>query len=156
MTIEAKGMCWSTVATIVVCVALLLLFGCGYAKHKNPALFYESSPAAAQEAARLHARDAGGSVLLVTNPEGSMQPLIHQWDWLVCVPTPLTDDLLGKVVTYRPAWNHGQNTTHRLAAKDRYGYIASGDHNARSEPQWRVTTANYVGEIIAIYREAPR
>ena len=46
------------------------------------------------------------------------------------VPTPLGDDLLGKVVSYRPAWNHGQNTTHRLVAKDRYGYIASGDANA--------------------------
>jgi len=156
MTTAARGFCITTAATIVACGLLLLFLGCGYAKHKDPLTYLESSAAAANEAARLHARDVRGILLQVVNPEGSMRPLIHQWDWLVCVPTPLTDDLLGKVVTYRPEWNHGTNTTHRLVAKDQYGYIASGDHNARSEPQWRVTPANYVGEIIAIYREAPR
>ena len=134
---------------------LLGLTGCGYAKHKDPPTYFESSAAAANEAARLHARDAHGTLLQVVNPEGSMQPLIHQWDWLVMVPTPLGDDLLGKVVTYHADWFPSSTVTHRLVAKDRYGYIASGDHNAHSEPEYRVTAANYVGEIIAIYREDP-
>ena len=153
---EDRSLLWVALACALVAMACVALgvAGCGYAKHKDPPTYLESSAAAANEAARLHARDAHGLLLQVVNPEGSMQPLIFQGDWLVCVPTPLGDDLLGKVVSYRPAWNHGQNTTHRLAAKDRYGYIASGDHNAHSEPQERVTTTNYVGEIIAIYREA--
>ena len=144
---------------LLICIAIglaawlgFMAAGCGYAKHNDPDVRIETSAAAAQEAARLHAKDAGGQVEVVVNPEGSMMPLIHQGDYLVVVPTSFSKDLLGKVCTYHPAWNHEQNTTHRMVAWDSGGFIASGDHNPTSEPQERVTAANYVGEVVAIYK----
>ena len=137
----------------VLCLAGLMFSGCGYAKHKDPDLYRESSPAAAQEAARLHARDIAGDYHQ-NKCCGSMEPLIYAGDWIVTKREVFTDALLGKAGVYRR--ENGQHLLHRFVSGNaRDGYIASGDNNARSEPDERVTSANYISTAVAIYGVAP-
>lgn len=131
------------------------LSGCGYAKHVDPPLYRYDTAALASESARLHARDAHGKTVLITCG-GSMRPLIETGDICVVVPSPFTDKLLGAVVCYKPKWANDRQIVHRLVsggAAD--GFIASGDNNAHSEPDQLVGAANYIGEVIAIYRVSP-
>lgn len=159
----------------------LLLFGlaalilgmvasCGYARHKDPQLYTYESMAIAQESARLHARDIGGSYHQNLCC-GSMEPLIHVGDWIVVAPVsafPFTDDLLGRPCVYQPQWlPAGSLALHRFTtgnAKD--GFLASGDgvrpdidpHTGRdlhSESQYRVKAPDYRGQVVGIYRVAP-
>jgi len=133
---------------------VLFVTGCGYAKHKNPPLYLESSAAAAQEAARLHARDIGG-IYHENLCCGSMRPTIQTHDWIVTLRTPWRAELLGRIVQYRVG--PGTNYLHRLVSGNATsGFIASGDNNPYSESGFRVTADNYVDEAVAIYREAPR
>jgi hypothetical protein len=126
--------------------------GCGYAPHKDPSVHSFASRSEALRAAQNHANGVHGEVLEVVNPDGSMLPLIHAGDFLVSVDHGFTDDLLGKVNSYRPHWNHGALTTHRFVSGNaRDGFIASGDHNAHSEAQERVHADVYVGDTIAVY-----
>ena len=128
----------------------LVLFGCGYAKHKDPAIYRESSATAAQIASQLHATEIGGNVHQ-NQCCGSMEPLVFKGDWIVTKAEPFTDELLGKVVTYHR--ENGKLWMHRLAsgnAKD--GFIASGDNNARSEPDERVTSTSYQETCVAIWK----
>lgn len=132
-------------------VSVLLLASCGYAPHKDPLVLTKSSPAAAQEAARLHAQSIGGSYHQNLCC-GSMEPLIHAGDWIVTQKSAFSDALLGKVCDYQPAWHPAGPIEHRLVsgnAKD--GFIGSGDNNATSEASERVTSANYEAEVVAVY-----
>jgi hypothetical protein len=152
MTLEAKGMLSSLIWAALICLLLFAIFGCGYAKHKDPDTFYESSRVAAGIAASLHARDIGGSVYQ-NECCGSMEPLIHKGDWIVARAEPYSDELLGKVVSYRRA--NGQLLMHRLVSGNAVdGFIASGDNNKRSEPDERVDAGNYLETCVAIYRLA--
>jgi hypothetical protein len=141
---------WLSRVVVVGIVVLLfaLLSGCGYAKHRDPEIRTYATAAEAQEAARLHAKDIGGIYSKPNTCCGSMKPLIVEGDILVMAKTPLAD-LLGKMVAY---WRNGVLLAHRLVAEDAAGYIASGDANKNSEADQRVTPANYVGEVVAIYR----
>lgn len=129
-----------------------LFLGCGYAPHKDPPTYIYDTPRLAEESARLHARDIGGTYEQNLCC-GSMEPLIYSGDWVVIQPTVYGDHLLGKVGVYTPKWNDGKPVMHRFVsgnAKD--GFIASGDHNPKSESAERVTAANYKGELMGIYR----
>jgi hypothetical protein len=131
---------------------LLTLVGCGYAKHKDPKVYYESSAAAARMAAELHARDIGASVYQ-NQCCGSMEPLIFAGDWIVAKAETYNDELLGKAVSYRRA--NGQLILHRLVSGNaKNGFIASGDNNKRSEPDERVDRNNYLETCVAIYKVA--
>jgi hypothetical protein len=156
MSHAAKGILVSIAVTLALCFLVFAVSGCGYAKHRDPVLYFESSPAAQILAAQLRAKEVGGTFAGPNTCCGSMSPLIVAGDYLVIKPSPFTDALLGSVVIYTPAWNHGQPVAHRLVsgnAKD--GFIASGDNNSRSEPSELVTASTYRGEVIAIYRLAP-
>lgn len=149
-----KRFFWWTL-TVTGLVIIMLLTACGYAKHKDPPTYVYDNPKVASESARLHAKDIGGEYMQNVCC-GSMQPLIFKDDWLVTQATPYGDHLLGKVAIYKPKWRDGQPVMHRLVsgnAKD--GFIASGDNTPRSEASERVTAANYVSEVVGIYRYVP-
>lgn len=86
-------------------------------------------------------------------PTGSMSPLIPTWGGFgVARYQPFGDAKLGTVAIYNATWFQAAPIAHRLVYKDKYGFIASGDNNAHSEPMARITAANYLGEVISIYR----
>lgn len=138
----------------IICLIVLFSAACGYAEHKDPALYIESSATAAKIAARLRANEIGGSYhenLCC----GSMQPLVYTGDWLVVAALPYDDQLLGRLVVYQPKWSQGQLIAHRLVSGNAAaGFIASGDNNPNSEATERVRRDNYHGAVIAIYRPA--
>ncbi len=142
------------ISLFLLCLAIGFA-GCGYATHIDPPLYTYDNAKVAEQSARLHAIDVHGTYSQNVCC-GSMEPLIYAGDWVVVTPTPFSDALLGHVVVYKPAWNKGDPVLHRLVsgnAKD--GFIASGDHNPTSETSERVTVADYVGELVAIYRFKP-
>lgn len=148
---------------------LLLLTACGYAPHKDPPLYTYDSALVAQESARLHARDIGGTYHQNLCC-GSMVPLIQTGDWIVVAPVslyPFTDDLLGRPCVYQPEWlPQGKLALHRFTAGNaRDGFIASGDgvrpdidangRDLRTESRYRVKAADYRGQVVGIYRFKP-
>ncbi len=130
---------------------------CGRAPHIDPPLFTYPTQAMVAESARLHARDMGGFVTLPVANTHSMEPLIRGSDLLVVVVTPFGSRLSGRVIGYHPGWDPSLFVVHRVVAEDSYGLIVEGDNVAagHSENRFRVTTANYVGEVTAIYRFQP-
>lgn len=146
---------WDWLCFAIACALCLILAGCGYAKHRDPVIYTFADDKITALSAGLHAKDAGGSVALITCC-GSMKPLIQDGDRVVILPKPYSDELLGTVALYRPKWANGRRIAHRLVAGNAAeGYIASGDNNPRSEAGERVRADNYEGEIIAIYRTKP-
>lgn len=139
----------------LICGWAFFVSACGYAERIDPPVYTFANDKITAESARLHAKDADGWVTTITCC-GSMKPLIQDGDRVVIVATPYGDRLKGRVAVYAPAWAKGGRVAHRLVAGSAAeGFIASGDNNARSEPQERVTAANYLGEIVAIYRTTP-
>lgn len=95
---------------------------------------------------------AGATVLRFT-PTGSMSPLIPMWGGFGVARYQSFDKArLGAVAIYNAVWNQSAPFAHRLVQRDKDGYIASGDNNAHSEANYRVTSANYLGEVITVYR----
>lgn len=138
-------------------VALLIALGCGYAKHIDPPLYTYDSYALTYESARLHARDVGGYVTLPVLNTHSMEPLIWGGDLLVIVPPKVSlygPALKGRVIGYHPEWQPELFVVHRVVAADKDGLLVEGDNvDARHhENKTRVTEANYLGEVVAIYR----
>lgn len=88
-------------------------------------------------------------------PTGSMLPLLQAGDWIVLDKRePFTKRLLGHVVTYRAAWRPADAppVSHRVVAFDAWGAICEGDPLRGGETGYRVTAANYLGEVVGIYR----
>jgi hypothetical protein len=81
-----------------------------------------------------------------------MAPTFDNDDYLVGVAKPYDELKEGDVVNYRPKWNDGKLTCHRLVAKDKDGWIASGDNNGRSENWERVRPENYVDVVVSVHR----
>ena len=154
MSREVKGMIWSlAVSVALAAIVVMLVAGCGYAKHRDPALYYESSSTAQTLAAQLRAREVGGYAAGPIGTTNSMLPTIRAGDWLVVAPTAFTDDLLGRICIYAPKWHPQGTVAHRFAAGNAIGgFIPSGDNNARSESFELVTSITYRGEVVAIYR----
>jgi len=137
---------------LVMVFFAFLFTSCGYYKHVDPTLYRYDDEKICKLSAALEAKDKNGFTTLVTCCK-SMEQVIYMNDILVCVPSPFSNDLKGRVVVYRPKWNNYQSTTHRLVSGDaESGFIASGDNNRESEARERVTKDNYVGEVISIYR----
>lgn len=83
---------------------------------------------------------------------GSMVPLIPKHGCsAVGKPIPFADVMLGTVVVYRPDWNNKNPVVHRLVAKDKLGFLASGDSTPRTESWERVTADNFSSVIVSLY-----
>ncbi len=130
---------------------------CGRAPHIDPPLFTYNTPTLVAESARLHARDAGGFVSAPVANTHSMEPLLHGGDLLVIVRTPYGARLKGHVVGYHPGWDPELFVVHRAVTDTKDGLVMEGDNvgHERTENRYRVTDANYIGEVIAIYRFQP-
>lgn len=105
-------------------------------------------------AAAAHAGRVGGRVYTVSFT-GSMKPLLQGGESVVAVgefPAVRKGDVLIYDGTLNP---YGPVTTiiHRAVAKDKGGWIMSGDNNAHTETWSRVTAQNYRGTVVAIYRK---
>lgn len=142
---------WTCALGPLACACLaLFLVGCRPERH-DPPLFLCALPA---NAASAHAARIDGTAYYVA-PTGSMEPLLTGGDYVVVDGRiPLTRDLLGHVITYHAAWQPDGllRVTHRMTDWDQYGGICEGDANRHSESRWRVTAANYIGAVVAIYR----
>lgn len=138
-------------------LSLLFVGGCGYPKHIDPPLYTYDTPALTLLSAQAHARGVEGLLYTVADTH-SMEPLLKGGDHLVVLPpskAPYAGLVAGKPIVYRAAWYLTSPVTHRLVAKDKDGWILSGDNNPRSEPQWRVTEDTYIGTVVGIYRVKP-
>lgn len=155
----------------VVCAASILA-GCGRADRIDPPIIYHPTDKESQMAADAHLREIGGAVYIMANT-GSMAPLISGGD-LVVVDTRIPlGSTLGRPIAYWPQWKlivDGEERSwpvvHRAVAQDSHGIIVEGDavkhgvgvygpKSSTSENRYRVTKANYIGTVAAIYRTRP-
>ena len=139
----------AVVCAVAVC---LVLSGCSPKRLDPPTLTYDT-PLLTELSAKAHAATAKGTVYNVMDTH-SMEPTLWGGDFIVVVPAPYGELKLGQIITYRADWQPpgAPPVTHRLVKKDSLGWVLSGDNNARSEPQWRVTSKNYIGLVVGIYR----
>jgi len=103
-----------------------------------------SQEAAIQEAARIN-----GKVWSVMHT-GSMKPLLQGGEHAVTVAKFDTVQR-GQVLVYRATYN-ANPIIHRAVEQDKYGWLMAGDSSPRSESWARVTSENYLGTVVAIYR----
>ena len=142
--------CLFILATLLVA---FLLTSCERAPNINPPVFRYDIETVTRLSAEAHARDINGRAFL-TMPTGSMEPTLTGGDWLVVAWVPFNELRNGEIIVYRAKWvpEGGLPVCHRIVGRDKYGLIMSGDANKQSEAQWRVTEADYVGKLIAVYR----
>ena len=57
----------------------------------------------------------------------------------------------GALCIYQPDWSPGHAVIHQAMLHDASGWVMSGLNNAHSEPQWRVTLANFKGIVARVY-----
>lgn len=147
-----RGFVASLLLLALVVLVALSSAGCSPKREEIP-VYHESSAVAAAISANLEARDKGGVTHLVL-PTGSMEPTLHGGDIVVGVPTRFADLQVGMIVDYRPAWNAGKLTCHRLVARwPDGGFIAEGDGPKNTaETQSRVDASTYVDHVIAVHR----
>lgn len=140
-----------------------LFVSCGYPSDIDPMVYWGRASAQAMLDAGLHASDIpnGKGRYYWVQPTGSMRPLIDDYDWIV-VDTGYAYSALkgGHVIMYNAEWSSAP-VTHRLRQMDKYGWIVSGDSvrpdiaaNGKSlttEADLRVTEANYIGLVVAVY-----
>jgi hypothetical protein len=132
---------------------LLSLFQPVWKRYPNPPVTVCSHPL-------IMAQGHAGTVspfafVSLIGPTGSMIPTLLGGDYVVLAPVPFDSLVLGDIVTYKAGWFKGDGLViHRLVAKDKAGFIASGDANKRSEPEWRITPASYHAKCVAVFRAA--
>lgn len=140
--------------------ALFAFFAaCGYPRHKDPEVHADFATVRdAAIAARVDAMDtsdgAAGRVYSVLDTH-SMEPLLYGGDYIVVRSKPFADVALGEVITYIADWQKmGPPVVHRALVHDSYGYLVGGDNvdAEHTENRYRVTAANYIGTVTAIYR----
>lgn len=137
----------------VLLIALcLLLAGCAPKRLDPPTLTYDT-PILTELSAKAHAATVSGRVYYVMDTH-SMEPTLWGGDYIVVSAAPYDELRLGQIITYQADWAPvgAPPVTHRLVKQDGFGWVLSGDNNARSEPQWRVTSKNYIGLVVGIYR----
>lgn len=135
---------------------IFLLASCFYKQTEYPVFRYDSENMVVLSALA-HANDISGSVKVV-EPTGSMRPAIYDYD-IVVISSPAKDSYdnirEGDIVLYRADWAPPLSppVLHRAVQKDRYGWIMTGDSPSNSyESKTRLTSANYLGRLVAIYR----
>lgn len=128
----------------------------GWAKHIDPPIYVCRDLIEAAARAGAFAGTDPAFVLHSVAPTGSMVPLIPKAScYLVVRKIPFKAARLGTVNTYWPDWLPGQNVVHRFVAKDRLGFIASGDANKHTEAFARVTADNFEGEVVGLWIVQP-
>lgn len=116
---------------------------------------------AALIAAGEFARAQGGTVIAVLGtgsmapyipaaPAGS-DPLATLAAYAVTTPATFADIRPGALCIYRAEWDAKLYVLHQAAQRDGLGWVMSGLHNPRSEPQWRVTPANFIGITAKVF-----
>ncbi len=116
---------------------------------------------AAMDEAGAWARANGGVVIAVLGT-GSMAPYIPAAPageaprkfiaaYVVMLPGGYNDIKRGKLCIYRAEWDAKLYVLHQAAQSDGLGWVMSGLHNSRSEPQWRVTPANFIGITARVF-----
>lgn len=145
-------------------LAAISLTGCR-PKHDDPITYQNGSANQAMLAARLHARDIIGGVVMLVADTHSMEPLLYGGYYVVVDTLSPYDSLTrGVVVTYHGGWlpPSAPPVTHRTQLKDSDGWMMAGDNvrpdidpktgaNLRSEARWRMTKETYIGKVVAIY-----
>jgi uncharacterized protein YceK len=135
-------------------ILCLALSGCGTIAHIDPPLHFAPSELAAYVSASEDAMAVGGDVYYVRDTH-SMEPTLWGGDYLASDPNaPYKDRVAGEIAVYDADWvpDADPYVTHRIAAITSTGWIMSGDNNATSEAQWRVTADEYKGLVVAIWR----
>lgn len=82
---------------------------------------------------------------------GSMKPLLKGGEYVVTVGE-YEKVKEGMVLVYSATY-HDKPIIHRAVQKDKYGFIMAGDSSPISESWSRVTSLNYLGTAIAIYKK---
>ena len=134
-------------ATYVALIGAAWLLAFGWKPVKLDPPIYSTSnsqEAAIQEAARIN-----GKVWSVMHT-GSMKPLLQGGEHAVTV-AKFDTVKRGQVLVYRATYN-ANPIIHRAVEQDKYGWLMSGDSSPRSESWARVTSENYLGTVVAIYR----
>lgn len=144
---------FTTLFIIATLLVVVLLAGCGKAPNIDPPVFRYDVEMLTRLSAEAHARDVRGEVFHLA-PTGSMEPFLTGGDWLVVARVPFTELRDGEIILYRAQWAEKGSppVCHRIAGRDKYGLIMSGDANRHSEASWRVNDADYAGKLIAVYR----
>lgn len=108
------------------------------------------------------AREKSGLSRIAVLGTGSMAPLIPaaapgQDPYKTVVAYAVVEDAAtyddiqpGDLCIYFAEWANGF-VMHQAALKDWLGWVMSGLNNARSEPHWRVTPANFRGIVKSVY-----
>jgi hypothetical protein len=142
----------------------LLTSGCGYAKHDDPPTYSNANSTQARLAAKAHARDIGGDAYPVANTH-SMEPVLYGGYWItVDTHFPYDSITRGVIAVYQADWlpKDSGPVAHRTQVKDGDGWLMEGDNvkpeidsntgqNLHSETSWRMSRANYLGKVVAIY-----
>lgn len=137
---------------LILAAICLLIAGCTPKRLDPPTLTYDT-PTLTRLSAVAHANSIFGKVYSVADTH-SMEPTLWGGDYIVVAATPYDELRLGQIIAYQAEWlpPTAVPVVHRLAQQTGLGWILSGDNNARSEPQWRVTSKNYIGLVVGIYR----
>jgi hypothetical protein len=135
-------------------IILILMAGCRPA-HEELAVYHASSPAAAEIAAQLEAKEKGGH-LFVLAKTGSMEPTLHGGDCLVGVPTPFKQLQAGMICTYKASWNTFPSTCHRIVGTWPDGtFVMEGDADKNrntAETTSYMGANNYQFHIVSVHR----
>ena len=140
---------------LIALIALFLaLVGCTPKRGDIPT-YWGNTPAQAQEAARLHARDVGGQYSLIL-PTGSMEPKLSGGDWIVWVARPYSSVRVGLLAIYKARWlpkEHPQ-VCHWVSAKHGDEWIMDGEANREYEKDKTqlMGQKEFKGEVVAIYK----
>lgn len=140
-------------ARLILFGAIAFVLSACAPKRIDPPLYTYDLPRLVSESARLHALQINGLLFIVANTH-SMEPLLRGDDLIVVEQKPFDTLRNGEVITYRAEWapSIAPPVCHRIVAIDSGGLLLSGDNVAHSESKFRVTRANYIGAVVAIYR----
>jgi hypothetical protein len=118
-------------------------------KDRNPAVVVHETAEQAHAAAMAEAKALNGRIYK-TSGTPSMLPLIDGQVFVVGQPKAYDQLCEGDIANYNAKWAGG-TVLHRLVAKDKEGWIPSGDNNARSEPNEKVKPDNYCDVVVKIH-----
>jgi hypothetical protein len=135
------------IATYVALIGAGWLFAFGWRPVRlDPPLHLSAFPEAE---ARQEAAQVNGKVWSV-GFTGSMKPLLEGGEYVVSVSRYETIRK-GEVLIYSQPY-HPIPIVHRAVQQDRDGWIMSGDSAKRTENWARVTQKEYIGTVVAVYR----
>jgi hypothetical protein len=134
-------------ATYVALIGAAWLLAFGWKPVKvDPFVFQVAN---SQEAAIKEAARVDGKVWQVSHT-GSMEPLLQGGEHVVTV-LAFGSVQKGQVLVYHASYNRNP-IIHRAVQRDSYGWLMSGDSAPHSESWARVTKDNYIGTVVAVYR----